>query len=93
MLIIILIEFALQHSLLHYTLCLWANTGCVVHWVFSHSCAQALIISTDLDHYLSQALTALSVNISMQTDAGEGKWSCNTESCQDAAAIVTDMWL
>lgn len=42
--------------------------GVFFHLVFPQLCPGALIISTDLDHYLCQGLTALSVNISMQTE-------------------------
>lgn len=40
------------------------------------------------------AATAVLVNISMQTDAGEGKWSCDTEPCEVvAAAAIINTWL
>lgn len=61
--------------------------------LFPQLCPGTVIISTDLDHCLSHPLTALSANISMQTDAREGKWSCNPESCGDAVAVITDMRL
>lgn len=68
------------HSPLYYKKGLWACTGCVLffYWVFPQLCPGSLIISTDLNHYLSQGLTALSVNISMQTDTRESEWTCNT---------------
>lgn len=90
-LIIILIEFALQHSLLYYTM--WAHRMCF-YWVFSHSCAQALSSSP-----LTWIITSVRpsqcyrLNISMQSDPGEGKWCCNTVSCKAAVAVITHMSL
>lgn len=62
--------------------------------LFPQLCTGSVIISTDLDHYLSQAHTVLSVNILMQAEGVGGKWFGNTEPCEDAVAITTyNMWL
>lgn len=85
-------EYLLLLCLYLHSLVCYLHRMCFFNWVFPQLCPGSLIISTDLNHYLSKGLTALSVNISMQTNVRHIEWSYNTQSYKDIVTITAIVW-